>query len=142
MVEHCKIRTFFFANIFFSKIVASFNFLNSMSFLHNSFFLLLLKIKPPKPLSKNSSGPFLQLLEIIKLLQKEASTITNPTSSQSEERIKHFIELQRLRLHIVERVNHPARKSDRLGASRSAIITALEKPVREALCAEVVHAKP
>ena len=37
MIEHCKIRTLF-ANIFFSKIVASFNFLNSMSFLHNSFF--------------------------------------------------------------------------------------------------------
>ena len=50
---------------------------------------LLLKINPASPLSRNSLGPFLQSLEIMKELHKADSIITNPGSSHKDESIKH-----------------------------------------------------
>ena len=62
--------------------------LNFCKLLEISFSLLLSNKIPLFPPSKNSFGPFGQLLEITNRLEIAASTITKPTSSHKDDKIK------------------------------------------------------
>ena len=72
----------------FATIKSTASILNSSNLFNRSDRLLFRNKKPFLPLDKISLGPLGQLLDLINVLLKAASSITNPGSSHKDDRIK------------------------------------------------------